>query len=388
MSVKPLSRILRSLSIEWYVIFLPSLAALVFMTLATDSAGWKALNDYHFMRVVKHIFFENPILGNALLYPVFYLVARWLIVRLPVGAKKHMKSSELLESFTATWSALGFLRVLYWTLIFFVFCYSVTLAIGVLFHTFDHAQIAFWSERLMQLDNTLFGFYPPYLIQSLGWVPILSTCIIMSYVGTPLLLGAIFIVLLFSNIPLLRRFFIVTAFAFLLAFPLWYLVPALTPNEMYRHNIFELPIPEDVREVMSQHPSAPLALKHMAGVEAIWIDPEKKTTAVSTMPSMHMVWGMEIALFGYLWSRRRYAIVWVTYMVGNTLGTMLLLQHYAVDLIVGAFVALCSFGFAALCMRLERWYFRDHFALLPTLELFTRDARAVTSFTSRLFKRR
>ncbi len=387
MSVPSFSRVLRSLSIEWYVVFLPSLAALIYILLTTDSEGWKALNDYHFMRVLKRIFFDNPILGDTLLYPVLYLALRYMIVRLPVGANKHMKSDELLRSFTLSWSISGLLRILYWTSILFVFCYSVTLSIGVLFHAFSHEHIAFWSANLMQLDEVLFGTYPMYVIQSLGWVPILSSLIIYAYLGTSFFIGGMFIVLLFSDIALMRRFFIVTACAFLLAFPLWYLVPALTPNEMYRHNIFELPIPDDIARAIRLHPSSGVVEKHTQGIEGIWMDPQKKTTAVTTMPSMHMVWGIEVALFGYLWLRRRYAVVWAIYVICNTLGTMLLLQHYAVDLIAGALIALCSFVIADMCLRIEKKYFNDRYKLLSVLEMFPNDARSLFGFVSRLLKK-
>ncbi len=378
--------ILKSFPIETYIVFIPSLLLLSLVYFGFGTSEWAGINEYHFSRVIKKILFDNPTFGNILIYPLLYLVFGYMFDALPLGDKRNQTSTYLLNQFFGPWRRVAILRTLYWVIGILGFCYVLVVGLGVLFHIFAPPEIAEASRDMMQVDHTLFGGYPVYSLQFLGHIPLLTPLIVYAYLCTPFFLGIIFLMLLFFRVRLFRQFFLTTAISFFLCFPLWYLFPALTPNEMYRHNLFSLIIPDDVRSEALAHPPGPLVETMMTNIETIWIDPDGTSIAVTTMPSMHVIWGMEVALFGYLF-RRRYRIFFSLYCVLNMLGTMLLMQHYAIDVIVGVLVGLVSLSIASYALAYERRHMNDDFGIVHALGAFARDAARFNALLRRMYTR-
>ena len=378
--------ILKSFPIETYVIFIPSLLLLSLVYVGLGSSEWSGINEYHFLLVLKKILFNNPTFGNIFVYPLAYLIFRYIFDTLPLWDKRNQTSAQLLDQFFGSRRRMAILCTLYWIIGIFAFCYLLVVGLGLLFHMFAPPEIAQVSREMMQIDHALFGGYPVYALQFLGHIPLITPLIVYAYLYTPLFLGIIFLMLLFFRVRLFRHFFLTTTFAFFLCFPLWYMFPALTPNEMYRYNLFALTIPSDIKSEALAHPAGPLVETMMTNIETIWIDPDRTTIAVSTMPSMHVIWGIEVALFGYLLIRR-YALFFALYCCLNILGTMLLLQHYAIDVIVGALVGAVSLLFAYIALRYERRYMSDNLGIVHALGAFARDAVSLRALIEHAYTR-
>lgn len=386
MSLTRIIKIARVFPIETFFIFIPSAFGLCLIYVFLGNSGWETVGEYHFIRIIRGIFFDNPLFGNILIYPAVYIILRYLIGRLPINHRRHIKSKALLTDFVGKDVLKGILRASYWGLGIFLFCVFLNMSIGVLSHIFSNQHIAFVSQSLMRADLLIFNGYPIYSSQPLSHIPLFGTLMAFSYIWTPALLGILFLGLLFSDLALFRKFFLTSVFACFIALPFWAIFPAVTPNEMYRHNIFSVEIPSDIVVARDAHPLSKLINAAIGSIEPIWIDPENRTISVTTMPSMHVIWGLEVAFFGYL-LLRRFAPIFLLYVFANTLSTVVLLEHYAIDVFAGAIVFILALFAASAVLRLERRYFTDEIGLVRTLSSFSRDAKVLQFLFMKFIKR-
>ena len=383
-----LKRFSSFLPIEFYVVFFPSVLTSCFLLLYLSQDSLKVATDYHLLTVLKTMFLNGQILENTFSYVLLYIAFRYLFAALPIGKNRTKTTRELFAHMYGKGVMANTLRGAFWFVFIALFLSTTMLIVGMISHFTAVTDIARASSELMQFDVRLFGFSPPYAIQVVGFYWMFALLIIGAYIYTPFFLGCIGFCLLFTDPTLFRKFLLMLALSMIICFPIWIAFPAVTPNEMYRHNMFNESWSPALGDTVHNTQFAPFVEDKINYIEKIWIDPNpdasKRSIAVTTMPSMHVIWGMQVALFAYYISKRlRYLAV--GYFILNTLGTLLLLQHYAIDLFVGFVVGAVAFSLSVLLIREEKKYFVDRLGLVSALGVFRRDYLALRHmFTSKI----
>lgn len=200
------------------------------------------------------------------------------------------------------------------------------------------------DAALLQADRFIFGLYPMFWLYDAGnayrnFFEATEPFFIESYNALTLVVGVVLIFLFFYQRKKIRVFILAFCINLFIALPLWYIFPALGPDAFYarRHTgPYEL----EVEKALDRyHPNRELALfidKLQSSLEI----PE-----VTAMPSMHAAWGVTAALFAYGLNPLFGAAVWM-WNVASGIGSLYLLQHYIVDLLIGAVLAFISYFLA------------------------------------------
>ena len=204
-------------------------------------------------------------------------------------------------------------------------------------------KVANTSNFLMYLDHTLFGVYVPFWLQKFSHIPILDFILFKSYIFLSVITSVIFVLLLIKDIDILRRFVAAFFLAIMLATPSYYIFPALTPFEMYRNNVTETVIPENIQTTITPYleETSPRVAGLIDGISSMGSSPEKGYFHVSTFPSMHIAWGTLALYFSFLISVPL-GVVASFWYVFNIFGAMYTMEHYGVDMIGGALVGMLS----------------------------------------------
>jgi len=72
-----------------------------------------------------------------------------------------------------------------------------------------------------------------------------------------------------------------------------------------------------------------------------WMPEDNSWYSVSANPSMHIAWGLIFVFVAYMiW--KPFGLLTGIWFLGDAVGTLLLFQHYFIDLLSGALVALIS----------------------------------------------
>jgi hypothetical protein len=221
----------------------------------------------------------------------------------------------------------------------------------------SRADIAGNNNILMQADKVSFGIYVPFWLQETTnpWKPlfdIASPVLIGVYSSLWFFLGFMLVLLLIKDDRLFVDMFLSCLLCLLLAAPLWYVFPALSPSMGYWHPIIPLNSSFDVQPVLALYAPNETLLSYLKEQAAIAEGFPDWFLAITTIPSLHVAWG---ALFVYFAVRAwlPLAIIAVPYFLLNSLSAVYTLQHYAVDIPAGIFVAVVAL-FTIQFLRLNR----------------------------------
>lgn len=186
-------------------------------------------------------------------------------------------------------------------------------------------------------DAALTGGHPFALLAAVplpSWIPSLTVFSFL-YLSAFLVAGGLY--LAYEGKALLKEFASAFCFSVLLMFPVWLALPALSPHDRFLDNIYRLPVSREIAQVVAAyHPPAEVAA-FLGNVRA-----SKGALGgvmpTSTFPSAHVAWA--VLLGYYLFRARRLAgdIVF-PFLLFSSFGTVLLAQHYLVDVPAGIVVA-------------------------------------------------
>ncbi len=227
--------------------------------------------------------------------------------------------------------------------------------INTIFITAEPSHIITVSDSLLKIDQFFLSTFPAlYLYQILSG-GVVEKLIVYSYTYLSVILAVIFFVVLLKNRYLFRLFFLSFIIAFSIASPLWLFFPALSPQEMYRTNVLDRQIPQDIIQENKEltNSMSPFIKNYLYKFDRIWISEDKSFYAVSSFPSLHVAWGIIGTVIGIaLWP----ALAWilVPWCIFNFIGTFYLLQHYVVDSFAGIIVAVISLSISYMILRLEK----------------------------------
>lgn len=222
----------------------------------------------------------------------------------------------------------------------------------VLFSTADPARVAEVSRTYMEADRALFGAYPPFASQALQRFPRLDFLATESYFLLSALIFAAAVASVLRD-GLLRKYLLAFFLSIAFSYPFWLAWPAISPQEMYRRDILSADIGPEMRAYVDSHRPSERVSRALTELDRTWIDPEGRLLSVSTNPSMHVAWSVLVMYVAWRLHRLLFAAL-APWFIFNALGTVYLLQHYAVDVVGGLAVGLASLAVAGLLLRLER----------------------------------
>jgi PAP2 superfamily len=201
-----------------------------------------------------------------------------------------------------------------------------------------------WEHALFQ--NYVFAslgaiHYPPWLLSFVIW-SFLNVSVILVVAG-----GAI----AYLAVDRFRELIIAFCVGILIMLPIWLLIPALSPQDRYVNDVYHLPTPPAIALAIANYRPQPALADFLSSVRA-----EKKdlpAMPTSTFPSAHVFWAMVV---GYYLFRTRRWLGWLglPFLAASVFGTVLLAQHYFMD--IPAAVAVAAFAI---------WLARDAEAAAP-----------------------
>ncbi len=200
------------------------------------------------------------------------------------------------------------------------------------------------DDFLMGVDSSITGVYPSFYLASMGFPNWLTQSIIFSFEGLAVFLSLAAIYVFFEKRELFRELCAAICAMFLLMFPLWIIFPALSPQDRYIDNIYSLPVSVAVSEQISSYDPAPAIGEFLERVRVQKDESDSPFLPTSTMPSAHTAW---ILMLGYYVFRVRRAagLIFAPVVVLTILGTVLLAQHYFIDIVGG--ITVCSLSIVA-----------------------------------------
>lgn len=289
------------------------------------------------------------------LLPVFLF---FIIKLLEIIIKKNADCKKYLQSFLNFFLILTGITIAFATLLFFLSKINAWCPTD---------RIIWASNMCAKWDRQLFGINLPFWFQdknnSLRWIfDFLSETLIYSYDMIILVFSITLLFSLMLNFSTFLKYIFTFTIIVALSLPIWYLIPALTPMDMYRDNLLAYSPSLDIQNSLNNYqPNEKLMnffheLRKLSG---------KSSFGVSTFPSMHIGWSIVILYFCFkIWRPLLFFIV--PYTLLNGLATVFTLQHYGVDVLAGIIVAIFAIHLSTLIHYVDTgkeitYYFRKEF---------------------------
>lgn len=356
-----MKRLLRTLPVETYVLLLPALAFIgTTQTYRIVCAITRnSLCDPE--SPLRHnLLFQSM---NTMILTIIALLGLYVLCAIVLTARGRL--SNIRKHFLQYGRSFLFV---FGTLYLAILAHG--LAIRLLFLSADRTRTVALSHMMMNADRTIFGFSPPFALNDLVQSQTLSTWIVQSYLQLLIIAGCTTLVLLFRNTILFRKYLLAYFIAFIISYPFWYVFPVLHPDYMYRANVLQVEIPEDIKHIVQTTHFLPSMTKQFDELAKIWVDSENRFLPISNFPSMHAALGIiTAAVLIEMWFPL--AIIVIPWLVLMLTGTMLLLQHYAVDVMLGIVISSVALQCAMTLLALEQRYFIDRYNILAAPALFS-----------------
>ncbi|HEY4477323.1 MAG TPA: phosphatase PAP2 family protein [Candidatus Paceibacterota bacterium] len=293
-----------------------------------------------FIREIVLLVLDNIISGGGMFLILFFLVFFiYVIARVFfffagsfLGEKSaRQNATTLLASGAAT----------------FVILLCIFFVGGVVVKKLDSAptkdEVIRVSNQLMEIDRRVFGIYPPLWIHSRAnfLKPAFdraSSLIISSYTMLGIVIGFVWLSALMADVAIFYRMATAFFLSFILSIPFWYMIPAISPFELYTENVLGVEPSHRVASALETFdPNTETRavfdrLRHMNK------SGENNSFGITTIPSMHIAWATVVVYFGIMLYSPA-AFILIPYYLFNAVGTVYLLQHYAVDIPAGMLIA-------------------------------------------------
>lgn len=248
-----------------------------------------------------------------------------------------------------------------------LFLFLDSLLTAVVFSLTDLTWMGQVSLWYLQLDTWL-GVYDwmGSVIAFIVGQPLLYAAIDTSY---RLTLPAVFVgvgVLVFSSWSLTRQFLIAFFVAQVLCSVVWAALPALAPYQLaitdsFANTEYDAVVTEATSPVLDLHTQfagtqwAETTDAYASEWEAVTAD---YGYAISSNPSMHVLWGMLLLVF--LWRVHwLFGCAAAIFFIFETIGTMFFLQHYLIDLPMGVLFAFIALYITKKLTPFEERHFAD-----------------------------
>ena len=152
----------------------------------------------------------------------------------------------------------------------------------------------------MRADALLFGTFVPFEMHEHGFFQFLAGPMLFTYLNLNWAILLVLLALCVFERDRVREFLVVFAAVMLLALPGWFALPAVTPSEAYRTNKPHADIPADIAveialPIAHLNPEVGEFLDHIEPAESA---PLQGIFFITSMPSLHVAWGMLAVWFG------------------------------------------------------------------------------------------
>jgi hypothetical protein len=219
------------------------------------------------------------------------------------------------------------------------------LFLGLIIQTVDFnpaaaRKVPLHNDLFIAIDEWLLGSVPAFWFHSItnpwkGWLDAWSKVLVEIYFSLNEVLGLTLVCLLIFNRRLCIEMFVAFMIAPVLSAPLWYVWPALSPMEAYVIRTVDAPIPSSVQHYLDTFLPNPEIEETIATMRRLAEGADEGFLPVTTMPSMHITWAAIVLYFGMkLW--RPLGIILIPYFTLTVFTTLYTMQHYVIDLVVGA----------------------------------------------------
>jgi membrane-associated phospholipid phosphatase len=158
-----------------------------------------------------------------------------------------------------------------------------------------------------------------------------------------------------------RQFILSFFLAFMLAMPIWFTFPTVTPNELFRENVFAASTDTPLAQyaIAQSQMIGPMTTALLHDVSHMQSNPAISHYHVPTFPSMHVAWGIVLVYFAFIiaWP---VGILFTVWWILNITGAVFSLQHFGVDVIAGTIIGSLAFTVSGYLLRFE-----DRFLTVP-----------------------
>ncbi len=238
----------------------------------------------------------------------------------------------------------------------------------------SQADMVSSSELFMKMDRALIPSDPRLWLIDLFTHTKLDFLLTYIYRKIDWVFAFILVALLLFQKTLFRKYILAFFLAPTLALPIWLAWPAVTPNEMYRNNMFHIPSIDKIQEVYKQVPLGYHLDKFMNYVEGHIENPKQEYPLVSTNPSMHVCWGFLITYFAILlW--RPLGFIFIPWLLLTCVSTIYTFQHYLIDVPAGILCGLITIIFTNYLFNYERKYYTGNYSSLYFLDVLQEDIK-------------
>ncbi|MFC1595136.1 phosphatase PAP2 family protein [Patescibacteria group bacterium] len=197
------------------------------------------------------------------------------------------------------------------------------------------------DEIVLKWDFIIFGNYPFIALGNINYPSWIINSIIFSFdvIGGGLLILVAF--LFYYN----RHLFIELALTFFLSvvimLPIWYVVPVLSPHDRFIDNVYDLPINDDLSKTLENYKPVPEISQYLTSIRATKEGKLNNVMPTSTFPSSHAAWAIFIMIYTYRLDRRIFYLS-LPIAILSIFGTVILAQHYAVDVPMGILIGILA----------------------------------------------
>ncbi|MBU6500491.1 MAG: phosphatase PAP2 family protein [Patescibacteria group bacterium] len=197
---------------------------------------------------------------------------------------------------------------------------------------------------ILSWDAAITGTYPFIALGNIHYPAWIFSSVTWSFDALPMAVTIFAFYLSLKNIRLVREYSTAFSLALFIMLPVWFLFPALSPQDRYIDNVYKLPIPQEIQaRLASFNPQ-----KELTDFFLSMRDSKKNLNGVmptTTMPSAHVAWGALLFIYAL---RDRKLLGWILFPIValSTLGTIVLAQHYFVDMPTGILFGLAAAALA------------------------------------------
>ncbi len=188
-------------------------------------------------------------------------------------------------------------------------------------------------------EHALFGAYVFAALAAIHYPHWLVAFIIFSFENMSLALIGVGIFLAYVARVQFRELLVAFCIGILAMIPLWLVIPVLSPQDRFINNVYHLPDPPLVAAAVAAYHPQPAIANFLVAIRTSKAGLPALPT--STFPSAHVFWA---ALAGYYLFRARrpwnvFGWIALPFLLAASFGTVLLAQHYFMDVPAGLGIA-------------------------------------------------
>ena len=354
--------VFKRLPIEWYAIALPLLILFLFFRLVEPAAFSRSGSTFETFLSLAFSFLGFFTI-TVLLY-VLYRTVRWsarLIKRSITDMFVSHSGGVTLSVKRETLASAGMICLLLGSIF-----YLHASLMEMLLYSHSAQEVALFSAYFTQLDSSLLGEGGiANLLRFSNQYPLFQSVAAVAYDLLVFISGTVLMLSFLHSIKLFRTFLIGFFLLFILAIPLWYTMPAVSPTQFLLEGVTGEVISEPLQVVaIKLDQELPMTTATYQTVYARLVDAwqgkmlvlnQEQEFAITTNPSLHVALGILCVYFAWRMSWLL-GVVLTVYQAINMFATMLLLQHYVIDIPFGVLVGVLAVLIARQALLFEAEY--------------------------------